>query len=418
MKAASRSACWLPGSSLAKLIVACVAGIIRLPAQPAAQMQFVKLVSERPPAYAAPVELIGADRVALRLSGLDAQNSVSLRVYGLLNRSADRAYESNQTALLATLDLPALKARNLATGTGDFLIPLPEVRLPSVLELTASLTAAGIALGPPASLTIGSRAVPQSAPSWLLSVTSSLFDRIVNLYQVFREEPEPSTIYTVALKEGAAVSEPVMLPLDRARYRTLALSPAGDRLAWVTQRDDGYELWTSPLDDIRPEKVFASPAPILTPSFASADVLLFIADDALRMTRLSRPASPLAVSMPFRKVLRVDAAWTSPDSLDGIVSAVHPDTPDLELPYRIHLPLSGAQPTAFRLSQSPLYRSLSMLVRGVPLFYAGTEDGVEGIYYVKPGDPGTTVRNLCKVHRPAALALAAGGGRLAFTGNP
>jgi hypothetical protein len=420
MNAGRLSVTWSRSSRVAQFAVAFYSFIALLPAQPGAQMQFVKMTSEHPPSYAPPVGLTQADRLALRVIGLPPQAAISLHVYGLLNRSADRAYEKNQTALLATLESPELRTRGLATGSGDLLVPLPEVQLQSVLEVTATLIGAGgTAVGQPASLTIDSRTSLQAAPSWLQRITSSaLVDRFLNLYQVVREDPEPTTIYTVALKGGKASSEPMMLPLDRAQYRSLALSPAGDRLAWAIKKPEGYELWTSGVNEIRPARSFVSPAPILTPSFASEDLLLFIVDGSLMLARTAQSQPPRRVSTPFRKLLRIDAAWSTGGSIEGIVSARHPDVADLDLPYRVHVPLPDGVTSAFRLAQNPLYQSYSLLVEGVPLFYAGSEDGVEGIYYMQLGDSNRIVNNLCKIHHPGLVAVASSGNRLIFTGSP
>lgn len=420
MKAGSLSVVWLRRSLVARFAVTFLSCAAVLSAQQTAQVQFVKITGNNSPGYSPPVRFGPADTLGVRIAGLPAQADVGLRVYGLLNRSPDRAYEKNENVLLVTLRPFELRKRNLAKGNGDLLVPLPDVQMQNLLELTATLIGSGdVLVGPPSSLTLNAAASLQAAPSWLQRVmNSALVDRVLSLYQIVREDPEPRAVFTVPLREGAALSDPIMLLLEFAEYRFLALSPSGDHLAWVIQRPEGYELWTSSVRGIAPVRVFKSPGQILSPSFADENVLLFIASGALMLARTESSQPPRLVPTPFRKLLRIDQVQRSGKSIDCIVSARHPDAPDLDLPYLAKVPVPEGETTVFRLAVNPLYQSYSLLVENVPLFYAGAEEGIEGIYYVQPSAASGTVTKLCKVRSPGLVVLAANGTRLAFAGNP
>jgi hypothetical protein len=162
--------------------------------------------------------------------------------------------------------------------------------------------------------------------------------------------------------------------------------------------------------------VLGSPAEIFTPIFADDETLVFIEDGSLRLARPWSAANLRVVETPLNRLTRVDRAAIAGDRIECIVSGRHPDEPALDLPYLIGVPQGNGRAEAFRLAQSPVYKLYPSLVKGLPVFHAGSEGDTEGIYYFRPDDSGASEHRLCQIRQPSLVTLAANGSRLAFSG--
>ena len=390
-------------------------------AQDTADLRFVKIVAATPGVYAPPGRPAPGESLGLKVTGLPAPRPAQLRIYALVNRGVDRAVANNQMISLGVLGTADLQRMNLAKDPADIVVPLPMVDIPNTLELTAILTdAKGVPVSPMARLTLDQAASVQASPSLLqkaLAGGSALLDRLMNIYDDVRGSPEARSVFVVSLERGKPIPAPAALPLPRAQYRGLALSPEGRTLAWVVAEPGHYELWISKVEDIAPVKIASSPGAILTPRFADEKGLLYSIDSSLSFAEIEGQVTPRAVLTPFRLVAGINFAKRTGDGIECIVSAEHPDAPGLRLPYLLKISLPGLQAHASRLPLNPFYGSYSLLVDGAPFFFAGWNGGVEGIHYFQPDSAEGRVSRLYKVHSPGLVALAANGSRLVFAGS-
>jgi len=198
----------------------------------------------------------------------------------------------------------------------------------------------------------------------------------------------------------------------------VALSPEGKRLAWVIAEPGRYDLWISNLEKMAPVKIVSSGEEIVTPRFADETLLLYITGSTLMLVSSEKPKRSQAVWLPFRSVTRIDRAQRNRDHIECIVSAEHPDTPAFNFPYLASISVSDGGTAVFRLPVNPFYQSYSLLEEGAPFFFAGSEEGVEGIHYFQLDAPDGRVNTLWRGHSPGLVALAANGSRLVFAGNP
>jgi hypothetical protein len=352
---------------------------------------------------------------------LTARDDLELRVYALVNSSAGHAPEHNQTVLVTALGAAELRKQNAAKDPAEVFVPLPVRATQDALELNASLTAHnGVRIGA-ATLALDQSASMQQSPSLLrraVAAGSTLLDRLMNVYDNVRAAPEARLIFALSLDDGKPVSAPVALPLARAQYRGLALSPHGKLLAWVVVKPGQYELWASPVEELSPIRVASSAQPMLTPFFAGEGKLLFVTEGRILLAPVDGKQLPRTLDTPFRSVSEIDSVWQAGDAIACIVAAEHADAPGLSSPYLLSISPAGGQASASPLASSPYYRSYPMLVEGAPFFFAGWNDGMEGIHYFQPGALDARVSPLFKVHSPGLVAMAANGSRLVFVGRP
>ena len=407
---------WCTHERVLCLIAGMSVGALALFAQGDPALQFVKIGSEGPGDYRAPVRIGVGESLALRASSLQLQDGLELRLYGLVNRGASGSAQNNQVVPLAVWHRSELSAH--AAGQ-DIVVPLDKVDMHDVLELTAALFAAnGTRMGSVAKLTIDPSAPAQSAPSWLqraITAGSPLLERITNIYQVIRDSPEPRSIYTVSLANGKPVSAPVPLSLPRTQFRALALSPTGKRLAWVVQVPGGYELWTSALDKITPARIASSEQEITTPVFAREDLLLYVNRSALLLARTDAAEPPRALTTPLRSISQIHRVGEGTEP-ECIITAESAEIPGLDVPFLARISVPQAQAVVSRLPLSPYYAAYSAAAGESSLFYAGSEGGVEGIYYLRPDAPDHAI-TLYEVRSPGLVAVAGDGSRIVFAGN-
>ncbi len=392
-------------------------GALALFAQGDPALQFVKIGSDSPGVYRAPVRIEAGESLALRATGLHLQDGLELRLYGLVNPSGSGGSQNNQVVQLAVWHRSELSTH--AVGP-DLVVPLDRMDTHGALELTAALFARnGTRLGSVATLTVDPAASGQAAPSWLQSAIatgSPLLDRFTHIYQVIRNSPEPRSVFTVSFDNGNPISGPVALSLPRTQFRALALSSTGKRLAWVVQVPGGYELWTSDLDKLVPERIASSEQEITTPVFAREDMLLYVNQSALLLTKADGTEPPKTLNTPLRSISRIYRVNEGAEP-ECIVTAESPEIPGFEVPFLAKISVPHAQVAVSRLPLSPYYGAYSAAAGKSPLFYAGSEGGVEGIYYVRPNAPEYAI-TLYKVRSPGLVAVAGDGSRIVFAGNP
>lgn len=393
-----------------------------LMAQGDPQLQFVKILPATPGVYGPPSQFGSGDMIGLRIAGLPSKEELELRVYGLVNCSPDCTYEKNETVQLVTLRTADLRKQNVAKDAAELIVPLSGVDTHGALEVTARLVGKnGTPFGAPAKLTLDPAVSVQAGPSLLqkaMATGSALVERLMTIYEVVREDPEPRLIFSVSLQHGKPTSAPVILSSERAQFRFLALSPEGKRLAWVIAEPGRYDLWISNLEKMAPVKIVSSGEEIVTPRFADETLLLYITGSTLMLVSSEKPKRSQAVWLPFRSVTRIDRAQRNRDHIECIVSAEHPDTPAFNFPYLASISVSDGGTAVFRLPVNPFYQSYSLLEEGAPFFFAGSEEGVEGIHYFQLDAPDGRVNTLWRGHSPGLVALAANGSRLVFAGNP
>ena len=388
-------------------------------AQADPQLEFVKIMGSAPGAYGAPVHLGPGEMLGVRVRGLPTQQGIELQVQGLVNRDPGRAVDKNETIPLASLSLANLPKDN-AISSNDLVVPLASIDRRGVIEVTARLLAKnGVSMGRPAKLTLDPAASVQAGPSVLkraATTAATLLDRLLNIYEDVRQGPDLKAVFSVALRKGEAVSPPVQLALERAQFHALAISPSGNHLAWVTQGPVLYDLWSSDLEKITPVKIASSDEVILTPRFADENLLVYVTKSTLFTVSTEKPEVARAVQTPLRSVAGIDRAERKEGSIECIVRGEPSDALGLNLPHLARISVGDSRAQVFRLPMNPFYQSYSLLVEGVPFFYAGTVDGVEGIYSFKPDDPDGPVTILFKIPSPGLVALAANGSRLVFVG--
>lgn len=420
----NRASLWRNSPSAKRSLGAIVIFCCLLPAllaQGDPQLQFVKILPTKPGAYGPPSRFGPGETLGLRIGGIPSQEGVKLELHALVNRSPGRPYEKNEMVSLASIGSADLRKQNISTDASELVVPFSTLDTHDVLEITARFVGkSGEPLGRPAKLTLDLAASVQAGPSLLqkaMAGGSTLLDRLMNIYQDVREAGEPRSIFSVSLERGKISSAPVLLSLQRAQFQYLAISPEGKRLAWVTEEQQGhYALWAANLEKLTPVKIALSTEEIVTPLFVDEDLLLYVNGSSLIRTSTENPRGPQAIHTPFRAVARIDYAKRNEDQIECIVSAEHLDSPNVNLPYLARISASGQEIAIFRLPVNPFYRSYSLLVEGAPLFFAGSEGGVEGIHYFRADAPEGQVTTLYKVRSPGLVALAANGSRLVFAG--
>jgi hypothetical protein len=408
-----------------KPVLGAVFALCLLPAalaQAIPQIQFVKILSSTPGGYGPPAHFASGETIGVKISAFSWLEGTELRVYGLVNHASGRPYEKNETVGLAVLHGVDVQKINIAKDTSEVVLPLSAVDTRDVLEVTASLIdAKGNQFGNPAKLTLDPSASAQGGPSILqkaLSIGSELLSRLMNINEVIRDATDPRFVFSVALEHGKPSSPPVRLPLNRAQFRALAISPQGNRMAWVVEEAGQFSLSVSDIGTLSPVKIASSTEEIVTPFLADERLLLYITNSTLVLSRTDKPEGVLSFALPFRAVQRIYSAAMKEGRIECIVSAAHPNTPTLDLPYLVKISLSDSKAEVFRLPINPYYSSYPLLIPGAPFFFAGSEDGVEGIQYFQPDDPDGHISTLYKVRFPGLVALAANGSRLLFAGAP
>jgi hypothetical protein len=397
MWVARQSKIWTGGCTLCLLLLAPVA-----PAGSDVKVEFVN-----PPANAHP-----GDDLALRISGTPPPDA-ELRVYGLANHSPDRNYEKNQTILLTVV-----RGRELLKPS----IPVPKGNASDLLEVTAVLTMSdGSSISTPARLSLSSAKSAQAAPpalQQLMKGASGFLDRLLGLYDSVRAGPEdPRAVFVATLEPGKTLSVDT-LGLDRAQYHALALSSHGDRIAWTVEQPEGYELWTSKVSPLEPVRLASSSRKISTPVFADQNALLFVNGNELMFADLATASVPHHVKAPFRSVSRIYCAQRDGPWITAVVRAQHPDAPGIELSYLTRISADESRIETVPLADNSFYESYSQFVEGSPFFYAGSVQGVEGIYSLQPNDSGGEPMQVYKIQSPGLVALSANGKKLAFVGSP
>jgi hypothetical protein len=386
------------------------------------QLQFVKIFAGTHGGYGPPSHFAPGETIGVKISSFSWPEGTELRVYGLVNRVAGHPYEKNQTVALVVLHSADVKNQNVAKDASEVVLPLSAVETRDVLEIMASLTdAKGNQFGNSAKLTLDPSASTQAGPSILqkaVATGSGLLSRLMNIYEDVRDVSDPRFVFSVTLEHGKPTSAPVRLPLDRAQLRALAISPLGKQMAWVIEEPGQFILSVSDLEKINPAKIASLSEEIVTPFFADERVLLYVTNSNLVLARTDKPEGAPAVVLPFRAVRRIDTATMKEGRVECIVSAAHRDTPTLDLPYLVRISVSDGKAEVFRLPVNPYYRSYPLLVAGSPFFFAGSEDGAEGIQYFQPDDPDERIKTLYKVQFAGLVALASNGSRLLFAGAP
>ena len=391
-------------------------------AQATPQIQFVKILASTPGGYGPPAHFDSGETIGVKISAFSWLEGTELRIYGLVNHTSGRPYERNETVCLAVLHGVDVQEKNIAKEASEVVLPLSAVDTRDVLEITASLVDdKGNQLGNPAKLTLDPSASAQGGPSILQKAVSTglgWLSRLMNIYEDIRDTPDPRFVFSVALERGKPTSPPVRLPLDRAQFRALAISPQGKRMAWVVEEAGQFSLSLSDIEKVSPVKIASSTGEIVTPFLADECLLLYVTNSTLVLDRTDKPEGTLPLALPFPAVRRIYSAAMKEGSIQCIVSAAHRDTPTLDLPYLVKISMSDSKAEVFRLPFNPYYNSYPLLLPGTPFFFAGSEDGVEGIQYFQPDDPDGRISTLYKVQFPGLLALAANGSRLLFAGAP
>jgi len=412
----------LPSAKAALGAVAVMCLLPALMAQGSPQLQFVKILKATPGQYGPPSHFAPGEAIGVKISSYSPPEGMELRVSGLVNRTVGHPYEKNETIALAVLHGAEIKKQNVATNAAEVVVPLSAVDTRDVLEISAWLVDAhGNQFGSPAKLTLDPSASSQAGPSILqkaMATGSGLLNRLLNIYEDVRDAPDPRVVFSVSLEHGKPTAAPVRLPLERAQFHALAISPQGKRMAWVVEEPGQYILWVSDVDKIAPAKIASSTDEIVSPFFADESLLLYVTNSALVVVPTDKPGASPTLVLPFRTVTRIDSATLGAGRIECIVSATHRDTPALDLPYLLKISVSDWKTEVFRLPVNPYYKSYPLLVAGSPFFFAGSEDGVEGIQYFQPDDPDGQISTLYKVRFPGLVALAANGSRLLFAGAP
>src|SRR5262249_51113722 len=150
-----------------------------------------------------------------------------------------------------------------------------------------------------------------------------------------------------------------------------AVSPAGSHLAWVTHGPAGYDLWSADFEKITPVKVVSSAEPIVTPRFADENLLVYVTRSTLFTVSTEKPGVTRAVQTPLRSLSAIDRTERTESGIECIVKGEPTDTPGISLPYLARISIADAKAQVFRLPMNPFYQSYSLLVEGVPFFYAG-----------------------------------------------
>jgi hypothetical protein len=386
------------------------------------QVQFVKILAGNSGGYGPPSHFAAGETIGVKISSFSWPEAAELRVYGLVNHSAGRPYEKNETAALAVLRGADVRKQNVAKDASELVVPLSTVDTRDALEITASLVdAKGVQVGNPAKLTLDLSASTQAGPSILqkaVSTGSGLLGRLMNIYEDVRDAPDPRFVFSVTLEHGKPPSAPVRLPLDRAQFRALAISPQGKQMAWVVEEPGQFTLSLSEIERISPVKIASTTEEIVSPFFADERLLLYVTNSRLVLAATDKPGGPAALALSFRAVRRIESAAMKEGHIECIVAAAHRSTPALDLPYMVKISVPDGKAEVFRLPVNPYYKSYPLLVAGSPFFFAGSESGVEGIQYFQLDDPDGQIRTFYKVPFPGLVALAANGSRLLFAGGP
>jgi hypothetical protein len=351
-----------------------------------------------------------ADAVMIKVIGSPPPDA-ELHVYGLVNHSHDHNFEKNQT-----VQIESLRGNDIAKPV----VRVPVVNLSDLLQVSAVMTARdGSALCAPATISLGAMSAVQDAPSMLARLETgagALLDRILNLYDSVRGTPtDPRQIFIAELVPGKAPSVQA-LSLERAQYRALALSSDGDRIAWIVEVPEGFELWTSKLSDLNPVRLAVSPVKILAPVFADQNTLLFIKGSALMIEDADRAEKPVEAQLPVTSVSQVYTAKRDGAGIAVILRAQRADTPGANLPYLAKIQADGSNAALVPLAEGPLFEAYGLFVEGSPFFFAGTEQGVEGIWSFD-ANSSSEATSVFEVDSPGLVALSANGRRLAFAGN-
>src|ERR1700730_1577219 len=103
------------------------------------QVQFVKILTGNSGGYGPPSHFAAGETIGVKISSFSWPEAAELRVYGLVNHSAGRPYEKNETATLVVLHAADVRKQNVAKDVSELVVPLPTVDTRDALEITASL---------------------------------------------------------------------------------------------------------------------------------------------------------------------------------------------------------------------------------------------------------------------------------------
>jgi hypothetical protein len=375
---------------------------------------FIKIESNAPLQVAAPEAPISIRQLGVRIAGMP-QSQVELKIYGL---TADGSGSSG-TQVKEILSIPAqdLKKHNL-TGSGDEIVySLSAIETDSVIELIARLADAnGNSVGKVSHFTLDKAGSLQHSPSLLARAAASAPDflrRLSHLYDSVREEADLRSIYVADVANGKPASAPKRLDLPPRMLQGLTLSPSGTVIAWITSSDSGFDLWSSPVVGFAEQRVLHSEDPLTSPFFVDEDRMMVVQRSSLLLLSRMKPKDARTVQLQSLPVSRLFQVTANKDAIDFVLEMAK-GNPDLVTHYGVRISNEGKIISVNRLPDNPYYNAYAVSVEGLPIFFADTNEGNEGVKYLTLDN---SVISFFSCKQPGLVTVAANGSRMAFAAS-
>jgi len=382
------------------------------------RMRIISIRQMQPPQVIAPVAPSEGTLLCVELQNLPNKGDVLIVANLFLDKNQNGQVDIGEQKTILQMDKAGVKNQGILLANSRIAVPLSHPDIAEATEIEALLYSGNSHQSPKqiVRFNLNFEKALLNAPTALKAFVGKgqlFFRRIANIYnQTVRDASGPRYIFSTHIDPNGTPEGFIRLDATEGDIRALAITPSGDRVAWVRRIGLATELLWLKNDELTPRVIYRSTARLNCPWFIDANKMLLIEDGALLMFDHRNPSSLKPLNLPEIQVLQIYSLDRRNSHIELILkgrSTTSGITPSI---FSASIDMRTYAAKVNRLPGNAFYPLYSGTQSSLPLFFPGKEKDQEGLYCLTAKPP--KIKMLVKCRHPNFVRVSSNASRLVF----
>ncbi len=355
--------------------------------------------------------------LGLLVHDLPEKENALIRISAYLDRNNDGLFDSGEKETILSFPKQRIAELKIEAGPGKSVIPISGIDSDGIHQIQAEfIDQDGNWLCSPSTLVLNEPEHPRyNIVNTIVSAGKNTFLRLLNIYDVVRSQNGRSGfVYRMALKNGIPDGAAKKLVLKSDKISHIALSPLGEKTAWVKSNTEGDKVLAGNKDFSSEQRVFESQVIITGLVFINEDRLVCTYDNKLTFLTISS-GQRNSYDLPVKKILKLYSTSLSASDAEVVlkVRTGSPDCPCIEESISVRVDGDGRMITGL-LPESGLYEAVPNNVNDQIVYFIEPSGNDDELKYLTMSDE--KVHSFVKCRQINSFAISAEGKDIAWLG--